>query len=283
MRTLFAASALVLFSTVVLSACSSAPDASSEDTASTSEALAIRGVDTAPPTKGTRPPPPLPPPDAGTPDPGPHHPLGGIVRGGKADVLAQGDVCYPKTRFDLRRKTRSCEDLPGAYVQGGVTFVPGSGGKYRVGRLLAGTAAPAVLQARACIYTWEPDSCAAPDSSKLLLESTEKVAERPSTCLTNPASCGITVTPPATHPPHSIPNGPGRCDVCGFGTNRTLWVVLPPTWSNFSYQLQGEQTNHYVFMSEAPVETSAEEPVVVEVELPYEVVDQDVTIYPSGP
>lgn len=91
-------------------------------------------------------------PSAGvTPPKTPSVILGG--HGGVVRPTAVDPVCHGKERFDLRRATRSCEDLPGAYVKPGVMFVPGAGGRYRVARLLAATSAPAALQAKVCSYT----------------------------------------------------------------------------------------------------------------------------------
>jgi len=263
MRTLFAAS-LALLSAVLLSACSSS-DPGSEDTdfESTADPLS-RG------SKVVVDPPPPPPPK------GPKHVL--PLHGG---VLAPPNaVCAGKQRFDLRRQTRSCEDLPGAYLQGGATLVPGTGGHFRVGRLLAGTSAPAVLQAKACSYTWEPDSCAEPDKSKLLVETAENLVERSPSCLTNPAACGpATAAPSPPRFPSVIPNGTGRCDVCGFGTGRSLWVVLPQYWPGFRFTLANESTPRYVYIDPpADASQALDETTVVEVPLPFDVIDQDVSL-----
>jgi hypothetical protein len=282
MRTLFAASTLALFAAVPLLACSSSNPLNAEDTSTTSEALARRGdLDPLPRKPVTV--------DAGAPDTGTHDagyrgPFGNI-QVPNVGVLSSEipPPCSPDERFDLRRKTRTCEDLPNAYVENGVTFVPGNGGRFRVGRLLTGTTAPPSLQNRACIYTWEnAGSCAAPDKAKLLVEATEDLSARPSICVTNPAACVINNTLPATHPPHAVPNGPGRCEVCGLATNRSLWVVLPPQWRAFEYQLAGEQVSHFVFLDELPNPPAPTDDVVVlEVALPTDVAEQDVEIDPA--
>ena len=283
MRTLVAASTLAMFSAVLLSACASADSADSadstgadpdpNDTASTSQALARRGSGVAASSgdKVIVDPPPPPPP---------RFPPLGIAPG--SGLLAP--VCAsPVRRFDLRRKTRSCEDLPGAYVAGGATLIPGAGGHYRVGRLLEGTGAPPVIQAKACIYTWEADGCAAPDTAKLLLEPGEAPTERPATCISNPASCGPSVVPASPfRVPHIIPNGPGRCEVCGFATNRSLWVVLPDGWRGFQYKLASEPAPRFVYLD--PPADPAQAPVdatVIEVPLDAAVVDQDVSLSPA--
>lgn len=261
MRTAFAASTTALFTAVLLAGCASS-DATSEDVDSTSDELAIRGIVVTPPVKKVKP--PL---------------VGGIGGGMVADP--NPPACSSQARFDLRRKTRSCEDLPGAYVEGGVTFVPGTGGRYRVGRLLAGTAAPESIQAKACSYTWEPSTCVAPpDTAKLLVEPepNERLHERPSTCLTNPASCASVKVPETTRVPVSwfIPTGPGRCDVCGYAKDRSIFVVLPPYYRGFDYTLAGEPTR-YVFLDNA----QSAEPSIVEVQLDHDVLEQDVSIYNS--
>lgn len=276
MRTLLAASTLAMFTAVLLPACASADangagagtDVDPGNTASTAEALARRGSGVAAPTGNqgiVDPPPP------------PHHPTLGVVATG--GLLAP--VCEaPARRFDLRRRTRSCEDLPGAVTVNGVTTVPGTGGHYVVGRLLEGTSAPPVIQAKACIYTWQPDGCAAPDVAKLLLEPGEAPTERPATCISDPASCGASVVPTAPfRVPHIIPNGPGRCEVCGFATNRSLWVVLPDGWRGFQYRLSSASAPSYVYLDPPadPAQAPAD-PTVIEVPLDESVVDQDVSL-----
>lgn len=276
MRTTFAcrasASLLLAASVALVGACASNDAATDGPVGETQEALARQLVDRDG-TLGSRPPPPPPKPDAG------------VDAGGKwikvVDV-ASGAVLATsceKKRFDLRRKTRACEDLPGAYVENGVTFVPGAGGRFRVGRLLAGTTAPAALQAKACSFTWEPASCGAPDTAKLLVTTNEKLSPRPDACLSRPGACGVVATLPSTRFPSVIPNGPGRCEVCGFATQRSMWVVLPPEWNGFSYQLAGEMTQRFVFLE--PSATPSDEPSVVEVDLGYDVADQDVSILPA--
>lgn len=245
MRTAYAASSLALSAVVLLSACSSS-DPGVDDVDHASEALTVRGG-------GSPPPPPKKKPTVTVPI------------GGAFEVLADPPACSPKQRFDLRRKTRACENLPGAVKQGDVWFIPGAGGKFRVGQLLAGTSAPPALQQKACIYTWEPDVCAAPDKAKLLVEATENLLLRPSVCVTNPAACSVATTIPATHGPSINPNGGGRCEVCGYAGNHSMWVVLPPDWNGFRYQLAGSQTLNYVFL---PAPAVGETPAsVVEVEL----------------
>lgn len=280
MRTVLEASTLAMFSAVLLSACASADagasgsDSDARDTASTSEALARRGTGADAPS-GNRvvvdPPPPPPSPTSRFPQ-----------LAATPGVLAP--ICTAAARrFDLRRKTRTCEDLPGAYVADGATLVPGDGGHYRVGRLLAGTSAPAVIQAKACIYTWEPDSCAAPDTAKLLLETGEAPTERPASCISDPASCGPSVVPASPfRVPRVIPNGPGRCEVCGFATNQTMWVVLPDGWRGFQYKLASEPAPRFVYLD--PPADPAQAPAdatVIEVPLDTSVPDQDVSLAPA--
>ncbi|MDB4935720.1 MAG: hypothetical protein JWP87_2692 [Labilithrix sp.] len=283
MRTLLAASILAASSAVLLSACSSpeqndsTPGSESEDTRSTSEALARRGVDTAPRGGGLIIVDPVP--DAG----GPKGSSGGLVWNGGA-VFAPPTCIGTQVRYDVRRKSRTCEDLPGAYVDAnGATLVPGTGGRFRVGRLLEGTSAPDVFKAKACIYTWEPDACAGPDKGKLLIEAEEDLQERSSDCITNPASCGIKPASPSPYRvPHVIPNGPGRCEVCGFATNRSLWAVLPQNWSGFSYKLASDTTSHYVYNDRpASLVQSTDQSIGVEITLPADVADQDVEIFPA--
>jgi hypothetical protein len=276
MRTLLAASILAVSSAVLLSACSSAEptDEGGEGTASSSEALARRGVDTAP-TGGGR----IivdPAPDAGVPPKGPKTPLNPRV----GDLVLAPACIGTQVRYDLRRQTRSCEDLPGAYVDNGATLVPGTGGHFRVGRVFEGTSAPEALKAKACIYTWEPDACAAPDTAKLLVEPTEDLLERTNECITNPASCGIKPASPSPfRVPHSIPNGPGRCEVCGFAANTSLWAVLPQNWSGISYRLAGQSTPTYVYNDRpAAFVATTDESVGVEIALPANVSAQDVEI-----
>jgi len=284
MRNLLAASTLAILSAVLLSACASADSTAAadgtddaNDTSSTSQALALRGTTTTATTTNqvvVDPPPPSPPPTYLPPH-------GLVTTGGLLAPLCSTPA--PTRRFDLRRKTRSCEDLPGAYVVDNTTFIPGNGGHYRVGRLLDGTGAPPVIQAKACIYTWEPDNCAAPDTSKLLLEPDEALTERPAICISNPASCAPTVVP--TSPfrvPHVIPNGPGRCEVCGFATNNSLWVVLPDGWTGFQYKLPTDTAPRYVYLdpSTTPAQATTDA-TVIQVPLDATVVDQDVEVAPA--
>jgi hypothetical protein len=283
MRTLLAASILAASSAVLLSACSGSESpidsqSDSEDTASTSEALARRGIATSPGAGGD-----LvivdPAPDAGVPPKGPKALFPGIGD----SVLAPPTCIGTKVRFDLRRTTRACEDLPGAYLENGVTLVHASGGHFRVGRLLDGTSAPDALKSRACIYTWEPDACAGPDKAALLVEATEDLQLRSPDCITNPASCGIKpATPSPFRVPHVIPNGPGRCEVCGYATNRSLWAVLPQNWSGFSYRLANESTTQYVYNDPpAGLVQSTDSSIGVEIALPADVAAQDVEIFPA--
>ena len=278
MRTLFAASSLAV-SAVLLAACSSesTSDPASEETASTSEALARRGIATSPSAGGSV----IVDPGPGTGVPPKRRPGVFVPAGG--GVLAPPECVGTPQRFDLRRISRSCEDLPGAYVQNGATLVPGNGGHFRVARLLEGTSAPDALKAKACIFTWEPDACAAPDKAKLLVEPTEHLDERPATCVTNPGSCGI--KPAATAPyriPHVIPNGSGRCEVCGFASNRSMWVVLPQYWRGFKFQLANQSVTQYVYIDPpASAVQSTDETTAVEVTLPDDVADQDVKLDPA--
>lgn len=256
------ASALVLSVSALVAACSVAPE-DAERTGTSHEALRRLGsLDDAPPVVIADPPPPPP----STPKP----PKVNVTNlGDLVAVDAPPAACTPITRFDLRRKTRACEDLPGAYAENGSTYVPGTGGRFRVGHLL-GPNAPASLAARACSYTWLPDACAAPDKAKLLVEADEDLDQRPD-CAASPAACAVATANVATKAPSKIPNGPGRCDVCGFASSSTMWVVLPPEWHGFSYQLAGDTTLHNVFL-----DRSVDSPAVVEVDLGAPVADQDV-------
>lgn len=271
MRTLLAASILAS-SAVLLAACASpVPDA--EETDETSEALAARGSDVTARGGGGR----VivdPVPDAGVKPP---KQLGPLLGSG---VLASPTCIGTQVRFDIRRKTRSCEDLPGAYVDGtGAVLVPGTGGHFRVGRLLDGTTVPEAFKAKACMYTWEPDACAGPDTAKLLVEPSEDLDERPASCISNPASCTIKpVSPEPFRVPHVIPNGPGRCEVCGFATNRSVYAILPTNMS-FSFRLANEATPRYVYVTPPAGLVGADPTTLVEVTLPYDVADQDVEIY----
>jgi hypothetical protein len=280
MRTLLAASILAASSAVLLSACASAnPDApdgpDGEQTAETSEALVARGAGSAASAGGDH---VIVDP---APDPGvkPPKQLGVHFGGG---VLAPPTCIGTQVRFDIRRKTRSCEDLPGAYVDGtGAVLVPGTGGHFRVGRLLASTSVPETFKEKACMYTWEPDACAGPDKPKLLVEPGENLDERPASCISNPESCAIKpATPEPFRIPHVIPNGPGRCEVCGFATNRSFFAILPTNMS-FSFRLANETTSRFVYVTQPPGVVDAAPVTLVEVALPYDVADQDVDLFPA--
>jgi hypothetical protein len=248
-------------------ACSSAPD-DSDAYESSEDGLSRRGVESDPPVK-TQPPPKPPKPPVKPP----------VVKPGAGvlDPVSPGGITCTATRHDLRRKSRTCEALPGAVVIGGVTYVPGTSGRFRVERLLAGTTAPEALLEKACIYTWEPDQCSAPDTSKLLVEPDEDLVVRSDACSAGTNSCGVVTAPPTTKPPGVIPNGTGRCEVCGFAANRGMWVVLPAQWRGFQYQLAGEMQAKYVYLDVPP----STEATVVSVDLGYDVAAQDVSIIPA--
>ena len=295
MRNHLAASTLAILSAVLLSACASNDGAGSadsadnaDDTSSTSQALARRGSEPAA-SSGNHV--IVDPPSPPTPPTPPHFNGLGLAPGS----VVLGPICAaPPRRFDLRRKTRSCEDLPGATVVDNATLVPGVGGHYRVGRLLDGTSAPPVIQAKACIYTWEADDCAAPDTAKLLLETGEALTERPDICITNPAACAPTVVPTSPfRTPHVIPNGPGRCEVCGFAADKSLWVVLPDGWRGFQYKLPTDTEPHFVYLNPPATPATSTTPApttpapattdttVIEVPLDASVADQDVSLAPA--
>lgn len=182
------------------------------------------------------------------------------------------------TRFDVRRLTRSCEDLPGAVVEGGNTYVPGEGGRFKVERPLANTTAPASLQQKTCSYVWEPAACGAPpDTARLLLEEPDPsdvekpfeqlVPRRPGCEQLGPGGCDVKTPAPAID--GGIPTGLGRCEVCGFVSGNHLWAVLPADWKSFSYRAGDVRKSVQL--------TSSQE--FYEVELPTFVADQNVTIY----
>ncbi len=209
-----------LVAAVAVSACSATPV---DDVDQSGDALSRRGVDPAPP-------PPAPPRP-----PRPPHVV--VPAQPAAEQIAP---CSGVVRFDVRRATRACEDLPGSAPSGDAVVVPGAGGHFVVGRLLAGTSAPQALQDRACSYTWVPDACAQPDVSKLLVEPREDLVRRPSICASAPASCGFKSVPLTSVPPRAIPNGTGRCEVCGFAQGRSMWAILPSDWNGFRFTIHDE-------------------------------------------
>lgn len=203
---------------------------------------------------------------------GPHRPLRPIDPAAPIGTIVVGPLSCDVTRFDLRRVTRVCEDLPGAYVENGVTYVPGEGGRFEVRRTLAGTTAPPSLQEKTCTYTWQPQSCELPDTDKLLVEEpTEQlVPRRPGCERLGPAGCMIK-TPPPRVDAGVIPTGLGRCEVCGFAADNHLWAVLPTDWTAFSYWAGGER--HYVELA-SPQD-------LYMVELGSSVAPQNVTLWKS--
>jgi hypothetical protein len=234
-----------------------------EDAASSADGLARVGIEPAPPPV-KRPPPPKPP-----------------IYDPPVTVLDPGSTVCSPVRFDVRRAVRSCEDLPGAVVENGVTFVPGTGGRFRVERILAGTTVPASIQAKTCSYTWEPQGCADVDKPKLLLAPNETLLQRPAKCLT-PGKCGMKATLWSRKFPGRIPNGIGRCPTCGITSNNHLYAVLPED-GVFRYQITdfgGTTTMYWIYTDELPA-TTVEDAVVVDIELPVPVPDQDVELDPS--
>lgn len=220
--------------------------------------------------RGVEVPAPRPARDAGAPDTGTRRP---ILVGPIATVVAPSTQWCGTTRFDLRRLTRTCEDLPGAVVEAGVTYVPGASGRFAVERPLAGTSAPASLQDKTCAFTWEPVGCAPPDTSVLLVEepadggAREQLVPRAPGCHYLPGGCNISTPPPKVD--GGNPTGLGRCEVCGFAANDHLWAVLPADWKSFSYWA-GDQ-RRFVQLS-APQD-------FYEADLGTSVQAQDVTLY----
>lgn len=198
--------------------------------------------------------PPPPKPDAGRPPRRP--PLSG---GTLSTEIAPAPTTYcGETRFELRRSTRSCESLPGVFLQNGVSYVPGTNGRFRVERMLAQTAAPPALQEKTCAYIWEPISCSAPDQAKLLVEPTsEKLFARAPGCqyLPNQACDNLIIRIDG-----GIPNGSGVCEVCGFSSDGQLWTVLPNEWQNplvnpsstISYWVNGQRFQQPIQSFAAP-------------------------------
>jgi hypothetical protein len=246
--------AFAAFGLALAAAC--APAADLDDVEVGSDALTRRLGAMAPPAPktgggGVRPP-IVAPPLATAVDPGPASP----------------SWCG-ETRFDLRRVSRTCEDLPGAYLEGGKTFVPGNGGRFEVERTLAGTEAPPHFQARTCTYTWRPSSCAAPDTTKLLVEEpTEQLVPRAPGCEYLPGGCSVKSPPPSVDG-GIIPTGLGRCEVCGFATGNHLWAILPADYSMFSYWAGNQRR---------VVQLSASQEIY-EMDLGVSVPDQNVTLY----
>jgi hypothetical protein len=247
-----------LFAAVAVSACTSAP---ADDVEESGQTLSRRGTEPTPPPSPPRPPRPPRPPHVAVP---------------AEPVAEQTAPCSGVVRYDVRRATRTCEDLPGSAPSGDTFVVPAAGGHFVVGRLLAGTSAPQALQAKACSYTWVPDACAQPDVSKLLIEAHEDLVRRPSTCSNAPASCAFKAVPLTSVPPRAIPNGTGRCEVCGFAQGSYMWAILPSDWNGFRFSINGESR----FVSG---EQGAYLGGLVEVPLDfgYEVEGQDVEIDPA--
>ena len=204
----------------MLVACGASPDA--DDAELSSDALRRRDVEPPPPPPKK---PPKKPPIAVSP----------------VDVLAPPEPWCGTTRIDLRRVNRTCEDLPGAFIENGTTYVAGESGRFKVERTLAATSAPDDAKEKTCTFTWEPATCGAPPATaKLLIELPEQLVPRSPGCEYMPMGCGIIAVPPEATP-GSIPTGLGRCEVCGFAANDHMWAVLPSNWSSFSYVVGSER------------------------------------------
>lgn len=260
--------ALVAVSASLLALGVACAPSSEEDAESSEAALARRGVDIDPPPPPKRdagPKPPVKPP-LGT--------IGTIGTVGVIDVMPAPSTYCGTVRYDLRRVTRTCEDLPGAFVDAdGSTYVPGTGGRFKVERSLAGDpSAPASFVSKTCAYIWESASCAEnpnPDLAKLLVEEpTEQIVPRAPGCQFTPNGCDVKVPPPVVKD-GGIPTGIGRCEVCGFASQSQLWAVIPDGWTSFSYITNGER--QFVQLNSSQSYYSAP--------LPSSVAPQDVTIY----
>jgi len=204
--------------TLVACAAPSDPD----DAELSSDALRRQGQDPPPPPTPKKPPkPPIAPVSPGVLEP-------------------VGPYCGP-TRIDVRRVTRTCEELPTTFVENGTTYVPGTNGRFRIERTLAATSAPEEAKSKTCTFTWEPSTCGAlPDTDKLLIQLPEQLVPRSPGCELMPQGCAIIAVPPPVKP-GSIPTGLGRCEVCGFAANDHMWAVLPPNWTSFSYVVGTER------------------------------------------
>jgi hypothetical protein len=198
-------------------ACASSSDAEEAD--ESTDALRRQDVDPSPPI-------PKPKPDAGKSDATIIKPPIAPLNPG---VLAPVEPWCGETRFDLRRVTRLCEELPGAFVENGVTYVPGTNGRFKVERTLATTSAPEAAKAKTCSFIWQPKQCGAvPDTDKLLIESPKEqiVPRLPGCQYLPPTTSGCYFVAPPPHVDGSIPTGLGRCEVCGFAANDHMWAVL---------------------------------------------------------
>lgn len=254
-RTFVSASAAL--ACLSLAACLATTHDGTEDVDSARGGLARRDVD---------PPPPRPRTDAGTPPSPTGKPP--IVAGPVTTVFQTPERACPTTRYDIRRKNGvTCEAYGAPYVQG-------SGGRFAVKRLLDGTTAPDAIKATACSFTWEPaaPACGAPDTAALHVQVGEVLTERPRGVMRRATGTGTgpggvpTIGP---KPETVIPNGTGRCDVCGFASGRHMWAVLPQDDNRFYFQLSS-------YASPASITTDE---YVVDVTLDQDVPDQDVTLF----
>ena len=147
-------------------------------------------------------------------------------------------------RYDGRRTTRACTDLPGVTTDGASHYLAGAGGKWKIDHVFP-ESVPANVRSRACSYTWisEGTTCRSPDKSVLLLDAQEEqgLQLRSATCAANGASGDVAylnIDAIRLAPDTFVfwPGG-GRCDVCGFVNQDRMYAVLPDYWSAFSYSL----------------------------------------------
>ena len=222
-------------------ACATVP-LDDEDTDTSSAALKRGGMDLDAPVKDVRPPKPLPPqPPPPQPPPPPKYP---DVIGPIGPVVGVFEAECARPRYDGRRTTRACTDLPGVTSDGTSHYLAGAGGKWKIDYVFP-ESVPANVRSRACSYTWtsEGSTCHSPDKSVLLLDTEEEQALqlRSAACAANASSCevaylDIEAIRLAPGSPIFWPGG-GRCDVCGFVYGDRMYAVLPDYWSGFSYKL----------------------------------------------
>jgi hypothetical protein len=246
---------LLPLATLVVACASSNGD---DDADESSDALRRRDVEPSPPV-------PKPKPDSGI-----KPPIAPIGPG----VLAPPEPWCGETRFDLRRVTRTCEELPHAFVENGTTYIPGTNGRFKVERTLAGTSAPEEAKSKTCSYVWQPAKCGAlPDTDKLLIESPKEqiVPRLPGCQYLPPTTPGCYFVAPLPQMDGSIPTGLGRCEVCGFAANDHMWAILPSEWTSFSYWAAGQRRFVQLSSSQDVYDTG----------LPSSVSAQDVPIYPK--
>lgn len=238
----------------LVAACSSS---GVDDAESSGDALSRRTGEPSEP-RGSRTPAPKPPRAPGVPAP---TEVGPPTTPPPAVPTA---CCQPVTVEVQRAATRlvggvltppACGDLPGAYVEAGVTYVDGAGGRWSLATRATPAGMPASLAQGACVYTWYPrGGCAYADRDKLQLHENDWL---------------FTVSGAPICYSRGTPQGLGRCEVCGVTAQNHMWAVLPSDWSSFSFWAGGER--HSVTL----------DPGVhgFEADLGYALADELVTVY----